>query len=189
MPTPLRHNSPVRVGTLDTTRPTNVLRTTRESPPATTTNNCSAMVYLRPLLTRHSKLLWKRFARSPLPPTKQPTPTHSSTRRYVHIKQWPKRGKRDSPISGDSRRRRSSPAKNAPRSVSSTPAASTQTPPTVEATSSTNSCQPWRTSDSKSASQHVQKRKQLHSSRPTSRDHTGLAKQQAGQAGQNQGQA
>jgi hypothetical protein len=33
-------------------------------------------------------------------------------------------------------------------------------------------CQPWRTSDSKSASQHLQKRKQLHSSRPTSLDQT-----------------
>jgi hypothetical protein len=42
----------------------------------------------------------------------------------------------------------------------------------VEATSSTASCQPWKTSDSKSASQQLQKRKQLHSSRPTSLDHT-----------------
>jgi hypothetical protein len=95
-------------GTLDTTRPTIFLRITRESPPATSIDTCNAMVYLRPPLTRHSKLLWKRFARSFLPPTKQPTPTHSSTRLYVHIKQWPQRGKHDSPTSSASARRRRS---------------------------------------------------------------------------------
>jgi hypothetical protein len=103
-------------------------------------------------------------------PDEQPTPTHSSTRRYVHIKLLTQRGKRDSPTLGASRRIRSSPAKNASRSDSSSRVASIPSPPTVEATSSTDSCQPWRTNDSKSTSHQLQKRKQLHSSTPTSLD-------------------
>jgi hypothetical protein len=37
----------------------NFLRTTREYPPATSIDTCYAMVYLRPPLTRHLKMLWK----------------------------------------------------------------------------------------------------------------------------------
>jgi hypothetical protein len=50
-----------------------------EFPCATNSATCFAMVCLRPPLTRHPKLLWKRFARVSLPRTRRPTPTPSST--------------------------------------------------------------------------------------------------------------
>jgi hypothetical protein len=66
--------------------------------------------------------------------------------------------------------RRSSPAKSESPSGSSTHVASTPSPPTEEATSSTDSCQPWKTSDLKSASPQLLRRKHLYSSRPTRLD-------------------
>jgi hypothetical protein len=183
---------PRACGILDTTRQTSFLLTPLEFPHATSINTCYAMMHLRPPLTRHSKLLWKRFAQSLIPPTRKPTPTPSSTQRYVHIKQWPQRGKRDSPTSGASRPRRASPAKNESPSGSCTHVASTPSPPTEDVTSSTDLCQLWKTNDSKSASPQLQKRKHLHSSRLTSLDQTDRtsrqAKRQAGQAGKTQGQ-
>jgi hypothetical protein len=83
---------------------------------------------------------------------------------------WPQLGKCDSPTSGASRPRRSSTAKNESPSVSCTHDDSTLSRHTEEATSSTDLCRPWKTNDSKSTSQQLQKRKQLHTSRQTSLD-------------------
>jgi hypothetical protein len=64
----------------------------------------------------------------------------------VRIKQWPQRWKRDSPTSYASKPNRSSPEKNeSPRASSTRGSASTPSHINLEATSSTDPCQPWMT--------------------------------------------
>jgi hypothetical protein len=130
---------PRACGTLDTTRRTNLLLKPLEFPHGTSIDTCYGV--FTSAANSALEITMETINAVTSTPTRNLTPTPSSTQRYVHIKQWPQRGKRDSPTSCASRPRRSSSAKNESPSGSCTHATSTPSRQTQEATSSTKSCQ------------------------------------------------